>query len=242
MSDITKLEQDYYGKEGKKYLSNSDIWALLKDPESFKKDKDPTLPMLQGSYFHTAMLERHLLGDFTIVDASTRSTKVYKEALLNSPELTNMFLLQKEKDSLDEMVRVMRGNLTFFELIYASGNTYEQVGVKNIGGEMWKGKADIITSEQIIDLKTTTSIEDFKYSAYKYNYDSQAWLYNQLFGKPMIFIVIEKNTYRMGLFTCSEEFLDRGKEKVGRALDVYQKFFGGNATEDINQFFINEQL
>ena len=107
---------------------------------------------------------------------------------------------------------------------------------------MWKGKADIITSEQIIDLKTTTSIEDFKYSAYKYNYDSQAWLYNQLFGKPMIFIVIEKNTYRMGLFTCSEEFLDRGKEKVGRALDVYQKFFGGNATEDINQFFINEQL
>jgi len=242
MSDTTKLEQDYYGKEGKKYLSNSDIWALLKDPESFKKDKDPTLPMLQGSYFHTAMLEPHLLDDFTIVDASTRSTKVYKEALLNSPELTNMFLLQKEKDSLDEMVRVMRGNLTFFELIYASGNTYEQVGVKNIGGEMWKGKADIITSEQIIDLKTTTSIEDFKYSAYKYNYDSQAWIYNQLFGKPMIFIVIEKNTYRMGLFTCSEEFLDRGKEKVGRALDVYQKFFGGSATEDINQFFINENL
>ena len=242
MSDTTKLEQDYYGKEGKKYLSNSDIWALLKDPESFKKDKDPTLPMLQGSYFHTAMLEPHLLDDFTIVDASTRSTKVYKEALLSSPELTNMFLLQKEKDSLDEMVRVMRGNLTFFELIYASGNTYEQVGVKNIGGEMWKGKADIITSEQIIDLKTTTSIEDFKYSAYKYNYDSQAWIYNQLFGKPMIFIVIEKNTYRMGLFTCSEEFLDRGKEKVGRALDVYQKFFGGSATEDINQFFINEQL
>lgn len=240
MIDVKKLEKDYYGKEGKKYLSNSDIWALLKDPESFKKDKDPTLPMLHGSYFHTSMLEPHLLDDFPLTDASSRSTKAYRYEVEVSKH--PMLLLQKEKDILDEMVRAMRSNLTFFELIYADRNSFEQVGVKSIGGEMWKGKADIITSEQIIDLKTTTSIEDFKYSAYKYNYDSQAWIYNQLFGKPMIFIVIEKNTYRMGLFTCSEEFLDRGKEKVGRALDVYQKFFGGSATEDINQFFINENL
>lgn len=240
--DIKKLESDYYGKEGKKYLSNSDIWALLKDPESFKKDKDPTIAMLKGSYFHTAMLEPHLLKDFIVVDASSRSTKAYKDALYNCEELTHLLLLQKEVDDIDNMVGAMKGNLSLYEQIYEPGNKYEQVGVKVIGGENWKGKADIITRDKIIDLKTTSSIDDFKYSARKYNYDSQAWLYNQLFGKPMVFFVIEKNTYRMGVFSCSDEFLDAGKEKVVRAMDVYQKFFGGNATEDINQFFINEQL
>ena len=47
----------------------------------------------------------------------------------------------------------------------------------------WKGKADIINHEEklIIDLKTTADIEKFRWSASKYNYDSQAYIYSKLF-------------------------------------------------------------
>jgi hypothetical protein len=109
-------------------------------------------------------------------------------------------------------------------------------------GEVWKGKADIISSEYVIDLKTTANIEEFKYSARKYNYDSQAYIYNQIFGKPVLFIAVEKGTNKTGMFDCSEEFLDRGKEKVQRAIEVWRKFFGPNKTEDITQYYTKETL
>ena len=39
--DIKKLEDDqhYYGAFGRRYLSNSDIGALLGNPKDFRKDK-----------------------------------------------------------------------------------------------------------------------------------------------------------------------------------------------------------
>ena len=92
---------------------------------------------------------------------------------------------------------------------------------------MWKGKADIVTGDLIVDLKTCTDIDKFKYSARKYNYDSQAWIYNQLFGKPMVFIVVEKNM---------------GRDKVFQALEVFKTFFGESPTEDIDNYFINDTL
>jgi hypothetical protein len=88
----------------------------------------------------------------------------------------------------------------------------------------------------IVDIKTTSDIDKFRYSANAYNYDSQAWIYNQLFGVPMVFVVIEKGSNRIGIFDCSDEFLDRGREKVKSAVEVWKKFFGPDATEDINQF------
>ena len=127
-------------------------------------------------------------------------------------------------------------------MIYEDGNMYEQPGISNVMGEIWKGKADIISSEFVIDLKTTSNIEEFKYSARKYNYDSQAYIYNQIFGKPVIFIAVEKGTNKTGLFDCSDEFLDRGKEKVQRAVEVWRKFFGPNKTEDITQYYTKETL
>ncbi len=92
------------------------------------------------------------------------------------------------------MVDSIKGRMDFFDMIYQEGNLYEQPGLANICGETWKGKADIISDEFVIDLKTTSSLDEFKYSARKYNYDSQAYIYNQIFGKPVIFIAVEKGT------------------------------------------------
>jgi len=238
--ETLKNDTEYYSGVGKQYLSNSDIGALLYNPTQFGVAKEKTPAMLAGSYFHTSILEPEKLKNFVKVDASTRTTNLYKDALIANN--TDMLLLQKEADECDRMVKALMGNLTFYDMIRDSANQYEMPAIGLIGGLQWKGKADIVADEFLIDLKTCANIDDFRFSSRKYNYDSQAYIYNQLFGKPMVFIAVEKETYRTGLFECSDEFLDKGREKVYKAIEVYQKFFGPDATDDITQYFKFETL
>ena len=239
---IEKLKSDdaYYGEYGSKWLSNSDIGTLLKNPRQFKVKEAPTLAMLQGSYLHTAMLEPEKLVNFESVEASTRNTNIYKDAVANSTK--DMLLLKSEKDELDSLVATMKGNLYFYENIYHPNNVYEQPAIGEIFGLPFKGKADIVCEDILIDIKTTSDIDDFKWSARKYNYDSQAYIYQQLFGKPLVFFVICKKSHRLGVFEPSEDFILGGKNKVEEACEVYNKFFGKNKTEDINNFFIQSTL
>jgi len=241
MTTLDELTQDgeYYGELGRHFLSNSDIYALLKDPAQFKKSSE-SLAMIQGRYFHTAILEKDKLKDFDIIDASTRNTKIYKDACAETE--SEILLLRHEAEELSELARVMLSNIHFYDLIYDDENKFEQPAVKEIGGEMWKGKADIVNPERIIDLKTTSDIERFEWSFRDYNYDSQAWLYEQFFGVPVTFLVICKKTGRLAEFKVSEQSLERGKEKVFMAIEQYQKFFGPNKTVDINSYFIQQIL
>jgi hypothetical protein len=107
---------------------------------------------------------------------------------------------------------------------------------------MWKGKADIVCSDMLIDLKTTSDINKFKYSAKSYNYDSQCYIYETLFGKPLTFFVIDKNTAQLGIFKPSESFLESGEAKVEQAISVFNKFFGPTPTENIDTYYIQETL
>ena len=243
MSDIiTRLREDsdYYGTFGSSYLSNSDIDALLNNPKEFKKKKEKTKPMLEGSYFHTSLLEPEKLINFEIVEASSRNTNIYKDAISKSSE--DILLLRSEKEELDSLVSTIKSNLFFYDNIYAEGNIYEEPAVMEMFGINWKGKCDIITNDFLIDIKTTSKIDDFKWSAKKYNYDSQCYIYQQLFDKPLVFYVIDKTSHRLGIFEPSEDFILGGRDKVMRAVEVYNKFYSESATEDISNFFITETL
>ena len=224
---LKKLRDDehYYGDFGKKYLSNSDIKTLLTNP-------------LALSYFHTAILEPNKLKKFKVVKSTTRNTKMYKE--ITGGELC---LLQSEVDQIELMTEKILNNNICKDLIQGKNITYEEPGITELEGEMWKGKADIINKNEklIIDLKTTADISKFKWSASKYNYDSQAYIYSKLFGYEMLFIVIDKTTNQIGLFDCSPEFYNRGAEKVKQAVDQYKLFFKSEGF-DPNQFFINKTL
>ena len=242
MIAVEQLRDDtkYYGKFGKQYLSNSDIGTLLNNPTQFGQPRDTTLPMILGRYFHTLMLEPEKIKDFKICEASTRTTNIFKD-LVKDFDRDNI-VLSKEVEQMRFLTSEIKKNLFFNELIYDKDNKFEEPAIGEIGGVMWKGKADILTRDLIVDLKTSGDIDNFKYSARKYNYDSQAWVYNQLFGKPMLFIVVDKKTGRTGMYDCSDEFLDRGRDKVFQALEVFKTFFGESPTEDIDNYFINETL
>ena len=57
--------------------------------------------------------------------------------------------------------------------------------------------------------------------AYKYNYDSQAYIYKKIFGYDLLFLVIDKNTQQIGIFDCSDKFYESGSDKVTLAIEVY---------------------
>ncbi len=233
-------DEDYYGEFGQQFLSNSDIGSLLGNPLDFRKKEDDNANYAKGRYFHQLILEPEKAEQTVFIDASNRNTKIYKEAI---QELDLKFvLLNKEGEEIRGCVDNMIQNFEFFEGIREEGNQYEVPAIKEIKGKMWKGKADIVCKDILIDLKTTSNINDFKWSARKYNYDSQCYIYQKLFGKPLVFYVVDKTNGRLGIFKPTEEFIKRGEDKVERAIDVYEKFFGQNATEKIETYFINEYL
>ena len=151
-------------------------------------------------------------------------------------------MLSKEKEDIDKAISTMKNNLEFYESIYDEENRFEVPAIHEVMGIKWKGKADIVGKDMLIDLKTTSNIKDFKYSARKYNYDSQAYLYQQFFDRPLVFYVVDKLTYELGIYYPSETFLSYGKEKVERAIEVYNKFFSKDAKEDIETYIIKETL
>ena len=238
---IEKLTQDehYYGDYGKQFLSNSDIHILLKDPRRLREDKPKTSAMVIGGYFHTAILEPHKLKSFKIIKSSTRNTKQYKE--MSEGEIC---LLQHEVDKIELMKEAVMDNKICRELIDGLGTVeYETPGVTEIFGNKWKGKADVVNHDErlIIDLKTTSDIDKFKWSASKFNYDSQAYIYSNLFGYEMLFMVIDKETLQIGLFDCSPDFYSSGEDKVRKATDAYELFY---KTDDFDskQYLITKTL
>ena len=237
---LKKLEEDehYYGKFGKQYLSNSDISTLLKNPLALHVPQKTIPAFLVGGYFHTAILEPNKLKNFKIVQSTTRNTKAYKE--ISNGELC---LLQQEVDQIELMVDKMMSNTVCKDLITSGEVEYEIPGIKEIEGKMWKGKADIVNHSErlIIDLKTTNDIEKFRYSASKYNYDSQAFIYNQLFGYDMLFMVIDKNTHQIKICECSSSFYEKGQRKVQEAVAQYELFFESKDF-DPKQYFKSETL
>jgi hypothetical protein len=237
-----KNDEDYYGEFGNQFLSNSHVGRLLKDPLNVFKPSKPSPAFLIGGYFHTCILEPDKLEKYKVVKASTRNTKQYKDVAGGE-----LCLLEHEVDMIELMREKVMANDICNELIRGSDFErtvdYEVPMITELFGNKWKGKADIVNHEEklIIDLKTTADIEKFQWSANKYNYDSQAYIYSKLFGYEFLFIVIDKNSHQIGMFDCSPKFYERGEEKVRKASEAYDLFY---KTKDFDpkQYFISKTL
>jgi hypothetical protein len=240
-----KNDEDYYGDFGNQFLSNSHVGRLLNDPLNIFKPMKPSPAFLIGGYFHTCILEPDKLEKYKVVKASTRNTKAYKDVAGGE-----LCLLEQEVDIIELMRDKVMSNDICRDLIrgadhgqYLESIDYEVPMITELFGQTWKGKADIVNHEEklIIDLKTTADINKFQYSANKYNYDSQAYIYSKLFGYEFLFIVIDKSTHQIGMFDCSPKFYERGEDKVRRASEAYDLFY---KTEEFDpkQYFISKTL
>jgi len=244
-----KNDEDYYGDFGNQFLSNSHVGKLLKDPLNAFAPSKPSPAFLVGGYFHTCILEPDKLKKYKVVKASTRNTKAYKDVAGGE-----LCLLEHEVDMIELMRQKVMENDICRDLIQGSNVgsditdlrnpvEYEVPMITELFGNKWKGKADIVNHEEklIIDLKTTADIEKFQWSASKYNYDSQAYIYSKLFGYEFLFIVIDKSTHQIGVFDCSPQFYERGEDKVRKASEAYDLFYKAKDF-DPKQYFISKTL
>jgi hypothetical protein len=239
-----KNDEDYYGDFGNQFLSNSHVGRLLNDPLNIFKPMKPSPAFLIGGYFHTCILEPDKLKKYKVVKSTSRNTKAYKDVAGGE-----LCLLEQEVDMIELMRDKVMANDICRDLIFGSAYTeknqtdFEIPMITELFGNKWKGKADIVNHEEklIIDLKTTADINKFQYSANKYNYDSQAYIYSKLFGYEFLFIVIDKNTHQIGMFDCSPKFYERGEDKVRRASEAYDLFYKTKEF-DPKQYFISKTL
>jgi len=242
--NLLKSDTEYYSGIGKQFISNSDISTLLKNPKMFGVPQPDRKEFILGRYFHCKILEPEKVKDFLIANVNSRNSKAYKEFCADN--LVPYAMLDSEKKQVDKWCDTMLSHLDFYELIQDAENQFEVPSVKNIGefdgGALWKGKADIVHKDYVIDLKTSGDIMKFKNSIYNYNYDSQGYIYRELFGKPILFLVIDKSTQVLGMYELSDESYERGAYKVEQALKVYKEFFGENKTKDVDLHYLKQVI
>jgi len=232
---LTQMYSDdfYYGHLGKHALSSSSLKMLLKSPKTYRNvtlyGSDDTAALSEGRLAHLMILEPHKLDKMIFVDASTKNTNIYKDAKKKHEQV----YLMKERNTAERLADAVLRNEAALRLL--SKSEFEVPAIQMIEGLAFRGKADIIQEDTIIDLKTSADLSTFRYSADKYSYDLQAWLYLKLFNKnKFVFLVVDKASTDIGIFDVSDEFLARGEQKFRQAIDNYKYFF--QEENDLDQY------
>lgn len=224
---LTQMYDDefYYGHLGKHALSSSSLKTILKSPKTYRNiikygSGDDTPALRAGKLLHWMVLEPHKIDKLHFVDVSSKNTKVYKEALSKHGEV----YLEKEKQDAERLTDALLRNEEAIRLINKS--EFEVPAIEMLDGFPVRGKADILKEGHIIDLKSSQELSSFRYSADKYGYDLQAYIYKRLFkANKVTFLVIDKGSCDIGIFEASDEFIARGEDKFKQAIDLYKYFF-----------------
>ena len=225
----------YYGHLGKHALSSSSLKMILKSPKTYRNvikygDPNGDSPALAaGKLAHWMVLEPHKIDKLHFVDASTKNTKIYKEAKEQYGEV----FLTKERSAAERLTDAIFRNEAALQLL--TDSEFEVPEIAMLNGLPFRGKADIIQGDTIIDYKTTAELSGFKWSADKYGYDLQAYMYLRLFNKKKFtFLVIDKASTDIGIFETTEEFIAKGEQKFIQAVDNYKYFF--EQENDLDQY------
>ena len=250
--DKLRIDEQYYGKFGKQWLSNSDIKNLQTHTfKQFGKIEPDNENFVKGRYFHQLILEPKKAKEFPIWSATETRGKAYKEYLQEN-NLT-FVLKESEANTIEQMAdQVLSRNAQLTELICNDEAKYEEPIVGEIKGHKFKMKADIISKGIVVDLKTTSAktIEEFVWSGKnRYYYDTQAYIYTELSGKSMTFVAIDKAQKEYGnsgelyheIYVCpvSDETILQGKQKVEKAIQLYETYYAEDKTEEIKNIIYN---
>jgi hypothetical protein len=249
---LEKMYDDsfYYGELSKTALSSSAIKMLLSSPKKYYYvtkygESLNTQGIRDGRLLHTLVLEPDKFNEFHFVDVASKNTKAYKEAKL---EYGTVYT-RTEKEQAEKLADVLLRNDQAVSLFKDS--EFEVPAIGMINGLPFRGKADILSDNLICDLKTTTDLSAFKYASLRYGYDVQMYLYCQLFNKMYYdfkFLVIDKGSCDIGIFDCSEEFYQQGKDKVEFAVERYNEYFAGRdwdtteIAEELDNYVIKDIL
>lgn len=232
-------DEEYYNGTGRNYLSVSNIDKLMDTPKKYlnwlegKEEKEFNINFVLGGALHTIVLEgiEKFERNFTIIDTDdkgkpvlTRASKFYKD----HPAPKETILMRKEFNHVMAMVDALNEAASYdsdvMDCVSVLGGDSEVPNVVEMFGVQWKMKVDKVSDDFVLDLKSSGDLKKFMYNAKKYNYDAQAALYSTAFGKPMKFVVVDKQKLNIGIFECDESFIASGMEKLEAASEFYKEW------------------
>tara|TARA_R100000734_G_C3319120_1_gene114331 strand:+ start:5907 stop:6668 length:762 start_codon:yes stop_codon:yes gene_type:complete len=225
----------YYGHLGQHALSSSSLKTLLKSPKTYrnvlKYGSTDTPALIQGKLLHWMVLEPHKIDKLNIIEATTKNTKAYKEAKEKHQEV----YLRKEINDAERLTDALLRNEEVLKLL--SKAEFEVPQIAMLEGLPFRAKADILRDDMIVDLKSSQDLSSFRFSANKFGYDLQAYLYLKMFNKKKCtFIVVDKSSTDIGIFETSNEFIESGKHKFLQAVGIYKHFFQNE--NDLDQYVL----
>jgi len=227
----------YYNFLGRNALSSSVCKNLLRGVKYYLKNLEfgkSSQALTDGKLIHLFALEPHRMEELKVVDATTKTTKAYKEAKAQFGEV----YLRKDIMKNQRITQNLFDNDEVASLIEQAEKEIPYFGSYN--DMPFRVKVDMEIGDRIIDLKTSSDINSFKWDCKKYHYDLQAALYLEITGKTRFdFLVLDKFTGEMGLWETSESFIASGYDKLDRSIQVYKNYLEG---EDPNQELISGVL
>ena len=227
---LSKMVNDdfYYNKLSvKKVLSYSSVKWLLKSPKYFldqcNRPMVETQPLRDGRLIHTQILEPTKYKQLNFIDVSSKRVKKWTEAVKLHGSADTYTL--KEKYINRKIANAFLNNDACTNFMQDSD--FEVPGLFDVDGIPMRGKADILGSDFVANVKTSNDIiSQFGYTIKKYDYDLQAFLYTEMFNKPDFYwLVIDKTTTDIGIFKASNETLERGRDKLHNAVSIYRDLF-----------------
>tara|TARA_R100001443_G_C3358928_1_gene178611 strand:+ start:36 stop:800 length:765 start_codon:yes stop_codon:yes gene_type:complete len=232
---IKDFESDtlYYGD--KNFITNSQLGKLEHSPaklEHYRKyGQDDTNALLFGRAFHLNILEPEKYKEQVISYDGTRRGKAWDEfkagnddkTIITQGETRSLLKMREKLLSIPRVVNLLSGGKAEIVNCWEDGDT----------GVYCKGKTDYYKEENgvkiMVDIKTTQNhtMNSFRGSCMKYGYDRQSAFYLDGFGADEFwFIVIEKTEpYDVGIYMCSKEFIEYGREKYKNLLNLYDHYF-----------------
>jgi len=218
---------------------------LVTSPKEYARSlnyKSDSGAFKMGRLIHLAALEPDKLDTIChVVEVQDARSKKYKDKVAEIGSDQFVFT-RKEYDKAMYSVDALLQNDIWQNLTRDA--MFEQPGFDIINGYPFRGKADILGGDYIADLKTTADLRAFKYSAKKYSYDIQVYIYCNLFNVDydnFFFFAIDKSTGDLGYYNVSKEFYESGKAKLEYGLKIFETYFV-KQEQELNEYIIQGTL
>lgn len=217
-------------------ISKSGLDQIAKSPAHYwlykNTPRESSSAMEFGSAFHTLLLEPETFTkEFLVVDASTKTTKIYTGAVEANPGKT--VILAKDMAVLEGMKKSFEQNPTVNKVLSNCLVERSIFWKDPITGVECRARPDIIFGDEIlIDLKTTSSdAREYSREAFKYRSHVQAAMYmagyfadTGIRAKEFLFITVEKSPpYGIITYRASEAFISAGMTVMNKDLATYAR-------------------
>lgn len=233
-----------YIDKGRDCLSKHQLDSINVAIEKWEYDNDnrhDTRALGFGRCFHDfVLLNSVFYGSWAVqdkVDGRTSEGKAYKQKFASD----NMGKQIIERDDFNR-IEAMCAKVTPYLESLGPYET-EVSAFAEIDGAFpvsFRGRADILTQDKVIDIKTISDIRNFRNEIYRYRYHVQMAIYQDLFRKAanMLIFVQSEAPHLVCLVEIHQDEINRAREIYKKDIEKWVNWQLGNPFKDFHEGLI----